>query len=222
MKCKEKWKSLRDSYVKTRRRTKDQQNGESSLPQPKEWKWTKHLMFLEDYLDPKGSCSDDNYVTLKRAENSITNDYSDVNGYEDPVSIQETNIVYFQDREDNCVEFDPASVSPFPTSESGSDYNNISRPQKRKRVSNNELKSDKSMKYEADSHFGCTEDANVRKSVVPELVQNKMDGEAAFGISVANDLMKLNESQRAYAKYKIQELLYKITSGITSPSHEQA
>ncbi len=75
--CQKKWKGLRDTYLKERRKEKDKRSGSAAAGEVKRWNLSAVLSFLDPFITPRATTSNMSRVEQTAEDSPGTPDLQD-------------------------------------------------------------------------------------------------------------------------------------------------
>ncbi|XP_065561181.1 uncharacterized protein LOC136027665 [Artemia franciscana] len=207
--CQKKWKCFRDVYIRERKKEVDKRR----------WYWYPFLTFLEPHV-----------ITKKPGFDSFL-DYEAVNG--EGSNPTQTGRISVKEEVSEHEEDEEKSSSTRFMHEIGSYLELVQTEEASNGTRHQHKEEEEEPRSKRFKHFNGSPIESGQDERIPRdglsLIREE-DADEAFCRSVAADLKQLNCRDKALAKYKIQEVLYKVTSGVyeeqvtnkgTSGTHEE-
>ncbi|XP_065584574.1 uncharacterized protein LOC136043590 [Artemia franciscana] len=182
------WRSLRDGYMREKRSQMLTKSGSAAVKEKKPWKWYNHMIFLSDHISFRPTQS--NFELPIRVEVGSGGEIQETEEPEENVIYEDSGQVQLDYVEEtNPILFE----SPNGRTSSCSFAQPRSPTPKRKKASKGE----------------CSKSEFERDLI--GIVGKEQDPDEMFCLVLAADIKKLSDKKKAFIKFKIQELLFKLS-----------
>ncbi|XP_065571167.1 uncharacterized protein LOC136034033 [Artemia franciscana] len=186
--CQKMWRSLRDGYMREKRSQMLTKSGSAAVKEKKPWKWYNHMIFLSDHISFRPTQS--NFELPIRVEVGSGGEIQETEEPEENVIYEDSGQVQL----DYVAETNPILFeSPNGRTSSCSFAQPRSPTPKRKKASKGE----------------CSKSEFERDLI--GIVGKEQDPDEMFCLVLAADIKKLSDKKKAFIKFKIQELLFKLS-----------